>query len=40
MEEQQEFFESDFSERVLSEEEARGISNIQREFYQNMLYQI
>ncbi|MCI7087795.1 MAG: hypothetical protein MR954_08250 [Lachnobacterium sp.] len=35
MEEQQEFFESDFSERVLSEEEARGISNIQREFLES-----
>ncbi|MDE6950348.1 MAG: hypothetical protein K2P64_05455 [Lachnospiraceae bacterium] len=35
MEKEQEFFESDFSERVVSEEEARGVSNIQREFLES-----
>ena len=35
MEKQQESFEFDFSERVLSEEEARGISKIQREFLES-----
>lgn len=35
MEKQQETFELDFSERILSEEEARGVSKIQREFLES-----
>jgi len=35
MDKQQEIYEFDFSERVLSEEEARGVSKIQREFLES-----
>lgn len=35
METQQDFLEFDFSEKVLSEEEARGVSKIQREFLES-----
>ena len=35
MEKQQEVFEFDFSERVLLEEEVRGVTKIQREFLEN-----
>ena len=35
VEKQQETYEFDFSERVLSENEARGVSDIQREFLES-----
>ena len=35
MDKQEELYEFDFSERVLSEEEAKGVSKIQREFLES-----